>query len=557
MKHIITIIAILILSTASISAQEAYALMSPDSTTLTFYYDTQKATREGTAFELNHNGELPQWCQMEMMLAAPWNPHFTKVVFDNSFKEARPKSCSDWFAGFHNLVAIEGIENLNTSEVTTFSSMFYHCQSLKNIDLSGFNTNKVTNMNRMFSCCENLTNLDLSSFNTDKVEDIDYMFYRCTRIETIDLSSFNTQSVKKMNGVFMKCTNLQYIDLSSFMTANVTDISDMFSNCYHLKTIYVDKDKWLLNNDLITNDENLFYNCLSLYGGEGTIYTSDKIGVDYACIDQGPSKPGYLSSKERKPNKPVSSVAVPYFVSKNDVFYFRYNNHIPDDAFIISGLFISLNDISENVTKIIIEKSFANYKPIEIIHWFSYCKNLTTIEGLSNLNTDSITDMHYMFYGCSSLTTLDLSHFNTENVTNMSSMFAYCSSLVDLDISGFNTQNIESTYTMFLGCSKLTSLDLSSFNTAKVTDMDGMFNDCTNLKTIFVGDGWTTARARYGREEVDGRIIIYNENGGILFTNCHSLVGGKGTTYNSEKIDKDSARIDGGESAPGYFTEKK
>ena len=34
-----------------------------------------------------------------------------------------------------------------------------------------------------------------------------------------------------------------------------------------------------------------------------------------------------------------------------------------------------------------------------------------------------------------------------------------------------------------------------------------------------------------------------------------SLVGGKGTTYDSSKTDKTYARPDGGEEAPGYFTD--
>ena len=65
MKHLITIIAALILSATSASAQEAYALMSTDSTTLTFYYDTQKATREGTAFEMNVGDSIPHWLFQE------------------------------------------------------------------------------------------------------------------------------------------------------------------------------------------------------------------------------------------------------------------------------------------------------------------------------------------------------------------------------------------------------------------------------------------------------------------------------------------------------------
>ena len=54
MKHIFTIllsIILLVTSPVCTLAQEAYAVMSPDSTTLTFYYDTKKASRKGTAYK--------------------------------------------------------------------------------------------------------------------------------------------------------------------------------------------------------------------------------------------------------------------------------------------------------------------------------------------------------------------------------------------------------------------------------------------------------------------------------------------------------------------------
>ena len=41
-----------------------------------------------------------------------------------------------------------------------------------------------------------------------------------------------------------------------------------------------------------------------------------------------------------------------------------------------------------------------------------------------------------------------------------------------------------------------------------------------------------------------------------MFYNCTSLVGGQGTTYDANHIDKTYAHIDGGPSNPGYFTEK-
>ena len=41
-----------------------------------------------------------------------------------------------------------------------------------------------------------------------------------------------------------------------------------------------------------------------------------------------------------------------------------------------------------------------------------------------------------------------------------------------------------------------------------------------------------------------------------MFTGCTSLVGGMGTTYDENHVDKTYAHIDGGTSNPGYFTAK-
>lgn len=66
-----------------------------------------------------------------------------------------------------------------------------------------------------------------------------------------------------------------------------------------------------------------------------------------------------------------------------------------------------------------------------------------------------------------------------------------------------------------------------------------MFMLCNNLRTIYVGDGWST------------EAVTQSTN---MFSNCTSLKGGKGTTYNdSNPKDKSYAHIDG-EGGPGYFT---
>ena len=156
---------------------------------------------------------------------------------------------------------------------------------------------------------------------------------------------------------------------------------------------------------------------------------------------------------------------------------------------------------------------------------------------LSSFNTSNVTLMSGMFSG-SQATALDLSNFDTSNVFDMNSMFAN-SQVKSLDLSSFDTSKVENMSGMFSG-SQATSLDLSSFNTSNVTLMSGMFYSATNLKTIYISDKFNTSN------------VTTSTN---MFYYCTKLVGGAGTKYNSSYVDKTYARIDGGTSNPGYFTD--
>ena len=159
----------------------------------------------------------------------------------------------------------------------------------------------------------------------------------------------------------------------------------------------------------------------------------------------------------------------------------------------------------------------------------------TTLD-VSNFDTSNVTDMSNMFDG-SNATTLDVSNFNTSNVTDMSSMF-HGSQATTLDVSNFNTSNVTDMDSMFY-YSQATTLDVSNFDTSKVTNMSYMFYNFTNLKTIYVSNKFNTDK------------VTDSTN---MFSGCTNLVGGAGTKYNSSYVDKTYARIDGGTSNPGYFT---
>ena len=273
-----------------------------------------------------------------------------------------------------------------------------------------------------------------------------------------------------------------------------------------------------------------------------------------------------------------------------------------------------------NVTRVIFDASFANARPTSTYYWFHQMKNLQSITGLSYLNTSEVTLMTCMFYGCEKLGSLDVSHFNTTKVTDMRSMFDSCKDLTSLDVSSFNTANVTNMSSMFSNCYNLTSLDLTNFNTtnvttmaymfsqctrlisanvssfntsnvtdmnrmfttcfklesldlsnfytpkvtdmqemfyscrilksldlgrfntAKVTNMASMFGDCGKLTTIYVGKGWSTEAVTQSSS---------------MFWVCNNLVGGAGTTFDSNHTDAAYAHIDGGPSNPGYFTEKE
>ena len=184
--------------------------------------------------------------------------------------------------------------------------------------------------------------------------------------------------------------------------------------------------------------------------------------------------------------------------------------------------------------------SFNTGSVTDMHYMFEYCSSLTSLD-LSSFDTSSVTTMYAMFDVCRSLTSLDLSGFNTSNVTYMGAMFQWCSSLTSLDLSNFNTSNVTGMNAMFHGCSSLTSLDLSNFNTSNVTGMNSMFYDCSGLTTIYCGDGWNTDKVTSSSE---------------MFNNCTNLVGGAGTVYNSNYIDKTYAHVDGGPNNPGYLTLK-
>lgn len=219
-----------------------------------------------------------------------------------------------------------------------------------------------------------------------------------------------------------------------------------------------------------------------------------------------------------------------------------------------------------NVTKIDFKNNIDTSKVTEMISMFNRCRKITTL-NLSNFDTSNTTDMKYMFYECNNILNLDLTNFDTSNVTSFEYMFYECRMLKNLNLTSFNTSNVTSLNYMFFNCNSLESLDLRSFNTSNVISMQSIFNRCKNIKVLDLSNFDTTniTNMRAMFYDCNSLTTIYVSNlwntlnvqeNIDMFYNCLSLVGGSGTKFNSNYIDKTYARIDGGTSIPGYLTLK-
>ena len=321
-------------------------------------------------------------------------------------------------------------------------------------------------------------------------------------------------------------TNTYFCTTTDTLTQGVNYINGQYTYAYKQEGIYALSDLGWRN---ITSDG---------WGVQLTDKTSRNAVTSKVCT--------YIN------NKPIASMSYMFYSSKATTL--DVSNFDTSNVTNMSNMF----RISQART---LDVSNFNTSNVTNISYMFYSSKATTLD-VSNFDTSKVTNISYMFYS-SQATTLDVSNFDTSNVTNMSNMFRYSrattldvsnfdtskvtdmsqmfseSQATTLDISNFDTSNVTNMRAMFDG-SKVTTLDVSNFDTSNVTNMSGMFGNASNLKTIYASSKFKTDK------------VTDSTN---MFLNSTNLVGGAGTTYNSSYVDKTYARIDGGTSNPGYFTD--
>ena len=523
------------------------------------------------------------------------------------------------FANCNALTSLD-VSSWDTSQVTNMSCVFSSCNALTSLDVSSWDISKVINMNSMFYNCASLKTIYSSpSADWSKVSSSENMFFyyegtpskrltivggKGTKYDTTktDASYARVDGLNGKPGYFTAKTPKAMIagavtisgttQAGNVLTANVSGTQQPSGLSY----------KWYRDDTLVTGATSKTY-----------LLTAKDIGHTISCKVTNKSYRGYLKSLAVGPvSNPVMTGSVSISGTPESgslltasvvnapsgaiVSYRWLRDGSPIEGATSSMYTLAEADIDHKTTCVVtapgfsgslvsneigpianaVPKAFAVYSADDsslnfykrssvpsagedfeghvatavytgietsdykyVNPWQSYRSTIKSVSVIDEGIMPSSTKR--WFSGLSSCTSFDLSKLDTSSVTDMSSMFFGCSALTVLDISNFNTSQVVDMSYLFASCSKLTALDLTNFDTSQVVNMKAMFQSCSSVTTIYAGNNWSSAKT---------------DDSTNMFYNCLALVGGNGTTFDSTKINKAYAHIDGGTSNPGYFTDK-
>lgn len=438
---------------------------------------------------------------------------------------------------------------LAISGLTSLQDSFNSLANVTKIDLSGFDMSTVTpNVSAMCYNCSKLIDFTWPTLGGIGTNNESYLaFYNagtgqyvftmhgnlsnatniphlCEGIATTTIEFANdmifNSAVSDISGICFRCPNLRTVDLSKIHTTTGTlTITRAFDRCYALE--YLTLPQMNCSDTSINNN----------YGPMCQAGTAGKTLTVYGDTSNCTSMNGMFSART------------------------NYRSYW-------SGIDLSHLDLSNC-------KSFARM--------FTY----TAFEeiDLSHANATGVTDIANIANNVSELTKLDLSGITTADNAWLTHFASYCPKLSTLILPNLTGSTTQQSYTGVLtgsgdatNCPRLnisgdlsgtttlrglfggrgntssysvkyTTLNLTgiTFNTGHIVNLANAFANCVNLTTIYCNEDLYT----------DGVTTYTNDT----FAGCSNLVGGAGTTWDSNNVSGVRAVMDSGETKPGYLSQ--
>lgn len=164
-----------------------------------------------------------------------FNTDVTKIVFAGPVVLNANSSMA--FEGSTNLTAIEGLENVDASQVVNMNQMFQQ-SGLTSLDLSSWDLSHVTDMSDAFSYDRALTSLKLGK-TTGAVTSMEEMLVGDSALTAVDAADWNTSSLQDPESLFQGDAGLTSLDLSGWDTSHVTSLSNVFHGLSNLTSLNV------------------------------------------------------------------------------------------------------------------------------------------------------------------------------------------------------------------------------------------------------------------------------------------------------------------------------
>ncbi|MBR1763765.1 MAG: BspA family leucine-rich repeat surface protein [Ruminococcus sp.] len=436
------------------------------------------------------------------------------------------------------------------------------------VDLSKFDFSRVTTMRRMFSKCTSLKtvtfpeHIDTSSLiymghtevNNSK-GNYDGMFAGCSSLETIDLSGFDTENVITMEELFRGCSNLKSVNLTGLDTRNVVNMRLMFADLGKSlnSADYIDLDISSFSTEKLTNVTDMFTSATGIkklsvgpnfkLNAVGQICDTSGGGIRFNHLKNLEEFNGsqYLECKK-------CTLLCGAFENVGENI--KNNNLVLNLSGLSGENVTNLNNVFKNCgAKEINLQNFNTEKVDTGVSFFYGCKQLEKLTIGENFKLNGVALLGDWKNGsCIFGDTVKLKEFvgsqylELRSATQLTSMFQSCGSDVEnnqlvLDLSGMVANNATSTKAMFQSCGAKT-INIGNLQTSQVTNMANMFNGCSVVTVYVDPTKWSTSGVTTSDD---------------MFKNCSKIKGGAGTTYKGAGIIY--AKVDGGSSDPGYFTD--
>lgn len=469
------------------------------------------------------------------------------IVGNGSGSIKAHKTSSRAFADFTLIETIEGFEMYDTSEAETLSALFQMdrsigdeamyellsmidmtsctdisymlCQCDALVDFSfpdSFDTSNVTSFHSLFASDDLLETVDFSNLNTGSLKNITYLFSGCEKLRQVDFTGFDTSKVTSAQMTFSNCYELEFLDLSSFDTRLVTNHMDTFLGVKKLKYITVG-EYFTLHNEL-KDPSNIYYYEADGYWyaeSDGSRYNSSSIwplkADTYYPTD--PSKAGPILAEGKswyKTTYSKKSIKEVHFVTNYDGEYTEcWEGGIDESNSITVYRYNGTLYISSNgAPKIRFSKScyemFYNWEKLEVV------------DGFEMIDSSMVTDFSYMFSmdikltndtAQSFLNSMDFSNCKTvkelfrnggylyeltfpstcdfSKLTDFSGVFESCYNLKRVIFEeGISFPNVTTVYMLYDGCQAIREVDLSMFNNGKIKNIGYVVCSCYNLRKL-------------------------------------------------------------------------